>query len=146
VLVLEFARNEPRVLATMVIRAKRRTNFVGDLVDRLPGTWSKLEMNFLRHILGWVRSRAGAIWKAVAPHAGPGISCVDRPSVIRRRRELVIENAMLRHQIVILRRKTPHPRVTMVDRLRLLLATAVLPTWRRALAIVQPETVSAVAS
>src|SRR5450432_3377975 len=28
-------------------------------VDRLPGTWSKLEMTFLRHIVDWVRSRAG---------------------------------------------------------------------------------------
>ena len=47
---------------------------------------------------------------------------------------------MLRHQIVILRRKFPHPRITMFDRLRFLIAAAVLPTWRRALAIVQPET------
>jgi len=47
---------------------------------------------------------------------------------------------MLRHQIVILRRKSPHPKLTTLDRIRLLVAAAVLPTWRRALAIVQPET------
>jgi putative transposase len=98
-------------------------------------------MNFLRHIVGWVRSRVGAIWKAVAPHAGPGVACGAAVDVVRRRRELVIENAMLRHQIVILRRKSPHPRLTTVDRFRLLVAAAVVPTWRRALAIVQPETV-----
>jgi putative transposase len=55
--------------------------------------------------------------------------------------ELVIENALLRQQVVILRRKSPRPRFTAFDRLRFLLAAAVLPTWRRALAIVQPETV-----
>ena len=48
---------------------------------------------------------------------------------------------MLRHQVVILRRKSPHPRLTTFDRFHFLLAAAVLPTWRRALAIVQPETV-----
>ena len=61
--------------------------------------------------------------------------------MVRRRSELVIENAMLRHQIVILRRKSPRPRLTAFDRLRLVVAAAVLPTWRRTLAIVQPDTV-----
>jgi transposase InsO family protein len=98
-------------------------------------------MNFLRHIVDLVRSRAGAIWHAVAPHAGPDGARGVAVDVVRRRRELIIENAMLRHQIVILRRKSPHPRLTAFDRLRLLVAAAVLPTWRRALAIVQPETV-----
>jgi hypothetical protein len=109
-------------------------------VDRLLGTWSKLEMNFLRHIVDWVRSRPGAMWKAVAPHGGPSGVRGVASDIVRSRRELVIENAMLRHQIVILRRKSPHPRLTTVDRLRLLVAAAVLPTSRRALAIVQPET------
>jgi hypothetical protein len=61
--------------------------------------------------------------------------------IVRSRRELVIENAMLRHQVVILRRKYPHSRLTTFDRLRFLVAAAVLPTWRRVLAIVQPQTV-----
>jgi len=98
-------------------------------------------MNFLRHIVDWVRSRAGAMWKAVAPHCGPSGARGVAADIVRSRRELVIENAMLRHQVVILRRKSPHPRLTTFDRLRFLLAAAVLPTWRRALAIVQPETV-----
>ena len=99
-----------------------------------------MEMKILRHIVGWVRSRAGVIWKAVAPHDGPGVLRGVAADAVRSRKELVIENALLRHQIVILRRKSPHPRLTTVDRLRLLVAAAVLPTWRRALAIVQPET------
>jgi hypothetical protein len=96
-------------------------------------------MNYLRQVVDWVRSRAGAIWKAMAPHAGPGVAGGAAVDLVRRRRELVFENAMLRHQIVILRRKSPHPRLTAFDRLQLLVGAAVLPTWRRALAIVQPE-------
>jgi putative transposase len=103
--------------------------------------WSKFEMNCLRYIVNSVASRAGAIWKVVAPLAGPGGADGAAVDAVQCRRELVIENAMLRHQIVILRRKCPHPRLTAFDRLRLLVAAAVLPPWRRALAIVQPETV-----
>jgi hypothetical protein len=88
------------VLATMVIRPKRHRNFVGGPFDRLPGTSSKFGMSFLRRLVNWVRSRAGAVWKAVAPHAGPGVACGAAVDVVRGRRELVIENAMLRHQII----------------------------------------------
>jgi hypothetical protein len=98
-------------------------------------------MNFLRHIVDWVRSSAVAIWKAVVPNTGPSVASGAAVDLVRRRRELVIENAMLRHLIVILRRKSSNPRLTAFDRFRLLVAAAVLPTWRRALAIVQPETV-----
>ena len=98
-------------------------------------------MNLLRHIVGWVRSSAGAMWEAVTPHGGPSVARGVAADIVRSRRELVIENAMLRQQVVILRKKSPHPRLTMCDRLRFLLAAAVLPTWRVALAIVQPEIV-----
>ncbi|HZK73289.1 MAG TPA: hypothetical protein VFD88_04740, partial [Clostridia bacterium] len=74
-------------------------------------------------------------------HDGPSGARGVAADIVRSRRVLVIENAMLRHQVVILRRKSPHPRLTTFDRLRFLLAAAVLPTWRRALTIVQPETV-----
>src|SRR5438552_2956593 len=97
-------------------------------------------MQLLRGIAGWARSTAGAIWRLVAPHGGPGMAGGAAADAARSRRELVMENAMLRHQVMILRRKFPHPKLTTLDRLGLLVAAAVLPTWRRALAIVQPET------
>jgi len=96
-------------------------------------------MNFLLHIVDWVRSRADAIWKAVAPHGGPSGASGVAADIVRSRRELVIENALLRQQVVILRRKSPRPRFTTFDRLRFLLAAAVLPTWRRALALCSPR-------
>jgi hypothetical protein len=97
-------------------------------------------VKLLRGIADWARSTAGAIWRLVAPHAGRGVAGGLAADVARSRRELVLENAMLRHQVTILRRKFPHPKLTTLDRLGLLVAAAVLPTWRRALAIVQPET------
>jgi hypothetical protein len=87
-------------------------------------------MNFLLHIVDWVRSRAGDIWKVVAPHGGPSGACGVAVDIVRSRRELVIENALIGKQVAILRRKSPRPRLTTFDRLRFLLATAVLPTWR----------------
>jgi putative transposase len=77
----------------------------------------------------------------MAPHVEPDVAVGAAVDIVRTRRDLVLENAMLRHQIVILRRKSPRPRLTALDRLGILVAAAVLPTWRRALGIVQPETV-----
>jgi hypothetical protein len=87
--------------------------------------WWKLEMKLLLEIVEWVRARAGVIWRAVAPHAGPSVAGGAAADFGRSGRELVLENAMLRYQVVILRRKSPHPRFTTFDRLRLLLVGAV---------------------
>jgi len=97
-------------------------------------------MKLLGYLADRVRSWVGAIRQVVAPHTGPGVVGGVVADIVQSRRELILENAMLRHQIVILRRKSPRPRFTTFDRLRLLVAAAVMPTWRRALAIVQPET------
>lgn len=95
----------------------------------------------LREIVCWARTRLRVLWSAMAPHVEPDVEVGAAVDIVRMRRDLVLENAMLRHRIVILRRKSPRPRLTALDRLGILVAAAVLPTWRRALGIVQPETV-----
>ncbi len=60
--------------------------------------------------------------------------------LFRSRAVLVAENAMLRQQIVVLRRGVKRPRITRVDRLKLLLTARLTPSWRQALHVVQPET------
>ena len=60
---------------------------------------------------------------------------------VRSQRELIIENAVLRHQVNVLRRRSKRPKLNVVDRLKLLVGARLLPSWRRAIAIVQPETV-----
>ena len=61
--------------------------------------------------------------------------------VCRSRRDLVVENATLRHQINVLRRGSGRRRLGLGDRLRLLLSATLLPSWRNAIVLVQPETV-----
>ena len=60
---------------------------------------------------------------------------------LRSRRELVVENATLRHQVSVLRRSSGHLRLGPSDRLRLLIGAALLPAWRKAIVVVQPETI-----
>ena len=59
----------------------------------------------------------------------------------RSRRELVIENAAHCHQLGVLRRVSGRPHLRLGDRLRLLLSASLLPAWREAIVIVQPETI-----
>src|SRR5687768_438868 len=71
---------------------------------RLPAC-SKVGMKLLRGIADWARSKACGIWRLVAPQVGPGVAGGVGGDVARSRRELVLENALLRHQVLILRRK-----------------------------------------
>jgi putative transposase len=63
----------------------------------------------------------------------------------RSKSELIAENALLRHQLIILRRQVNRPACTKTDRLLLALLARVVRTWKQALFIVQPETRLAVA-
>src|SRR5205823_5902418 len=53
---------------------------------------------------------------------------------------LVAENALLRHQLVVLHRQVGRPVLTPADRLRLILLARLAHGWRSALLLVQPET------
>jgi putative transposase len=59
----------------------------------------------------------------------------------RCRRDLVLENALLRQQLLVLHRQSKRPRLTTGDRGLLVLLAGRLPTWAHALVIVQPATV-----
>ena len=60
--------------------------------------------------------------------------------VPRSKPQLLAENALLRQQLIILRRSTKRPRCTPADRALLVLLASRLPFWRQALLIVQPDT------
>jgi hypothetical protein len=64
----------------------------------------------------------------------------------RSKSQLVAENALLRQQLIILRRQVKRPACTRTDRMLLVLLTRMVRTWKQALFIVQPETRLAVAS
>src|SRR3712207_928749 len=61
--------------------------------------------------------------------------------LVRPRRELLLENAFLRQQVIVLSRAATRPAFTPGDRGLLVLLASHLRTWASALLIVQPETV-----
>ena len=58
----------------------------------------------------------------------------------RSKAELMAENALLRQQLIILKRQVKRPACTKTDRLILVLLAKVVRTWKQALFIVQPDT------
>jgi hypothetical protein len=58
----------------------------------------------------------------------------------RSKSELILENAFLRQQLVILQRQAKRPALTPLDRGLLVMLASRLTTWRNALLIVKPDT------
>jgi hypothetical protein len=59
----------------------------------------------------------------------------------RSRLELVLENMLLRQQLIVLKRQVKRPALTWRDRTLFVLLCSRPRTWKQALLIVQPETV-----
>ncbi len=60
--------------------------------------------------------------------------------LLRSRAELVAENALLRQQLIVLRRSVKQPKLTRHDRWLMVLLSSKLPHWKQALLIIQAET------
>ncbi len=60
--------------------------------------------------------------------------------LVRTKPQLVLENAWLRQQRIVLNRSVKRPCFTPADRERLILLASRLPSWRETLLIVKPET------
>lgn len=58
----------------------------------------------------------------------------------RSKSELVLENALLRQQLIVLQRQGKRPSLTWRDRALFVLLASKLPSWRTTLLIVQPDT------
>jgi hypothetical protein len=59
----------------------------------------------------WVLARVGRLWSQLTPRKSASEIVGVAVDAIRSRRELVIENAVLRHQVNVLRRRRQLPRV-----------------------------------
>jgi hypothetical protein len=59
---------------------------------------------------------------------------------VRSRKELVLENALLRQQVIVLQRQVKHPRLTWHERGIMVVLASQLRQWQSALLIVQPDT------
>jgi hypothetical protein len=60
--------------------------------------------------------------------------------LIRSRSDLVVENALLRQQLIIIKRQIQRPRLTNNDRFRLVILSRFTSFWQQALHIVLPDT------
>src|SRR5262245_60262152 len=77
---------------------------------------------------------------ALHPAAASSLVLGAAADLVRRKPELVVENAFLRQQLIVLARSTRRPRITSADRALLVLLASRRRTWRQALVIVQPAT------
>jgi hypothetical protein len=60
--------------------------------------------------------------------------------ILRTRRALVLENLALRHQLAVLQRTAPRPRLRTADRLLWVLLSRLWSGWTDTVSIVQPAT------
>ncbi len=93
-----------------------------------------------RRLAGIVASIRRAAWvhlwvRPVGMHA-----VATGKDLVRSRRQLIAENALLRQQLIVLRRSSKRPAVTPADRALLVLLAGHVRAWRQALLLVQPET------
>ncbi len=77
---------------------------------------------------------------AATKPAAPPLVAGTLADLLRSKPELVVENALLRQQLAILKRSVKRPRCTPTDRALLVLLASRIRGWRQALHIVQPDT------
>ncbi len=91
---------------------------------------------FARRCIDTVRARVCA-WTTPRPRTLATGLATD---LVRRRHDLLLENAFLRQQVIVLSRGSKRPTFTPRDRALLVLLASRLRTWASALLLVQPET------
>jgi putative transposase len=70
-----------------------------------------------------------------------GLALNAAMDLTRSKPELILENILLRQQLIVLKRQGRRPPLTWRDRTLFVLLASKLPTWKEALVIVQPDTV-----
>src|ERR687886_1067232 len=97
----------------------------------------------LQRLLGAARAATQALRRRLLAATRPAATPLLTGTVAdlaRTKSELLAENALLRHQLIVLQRRVKRPRCTAADRALLVLLASRLRTWRHTLLIVQPET------
>ena len=87
------------------------------------------------------RGVVGRVWKRPVSNsisAGAVVGAVL--DLCCSKQELLLENALLRQQLIVLRRQVKRPQLNKTDRTLLVLLAGRLRSWKSALLIVQPDT------
>ncbi len=90
---------------------------------------------------GTIRAMAAKLWAGFFQWSRPRLVSGALADLTRNRKDLVVENALLRHQVVVLKRAAKRPKLRGRDRVLTVLLSKLSPTWATALHTVQPETV-----
>jgi putative transposase len=90
----------------------------------------------------WARlsSAATQLFRRLTEPARPSLLTGTLADLPRSRADLLSENALLRQQLIVLRRTTKTPRLTWRERLSLLFLARWVPSWKQVLQIIQPDT------
>ncbi len=90
--------------------------------------------------LYYVVDRVEARWKSWTKPAAYALLEATTVDLIRTKPELIAENALLRQQLIVLKRQVKQPIFTPFDRSLLVVLASRVSFWKQALLIVQPET------
>src|SRR6266849_2595675 len=90
----------------------------------------------------WARlsSAASQLLRRLTEPARPNLVTGTLADLPRSRAELLAENALLRQQLLVLRRNTKTPRLTWRERLSLLFLARWIPNWKQGLPMIQRDT------
>ena len=94
----------------------------------------------LRQKFIFILQRAEKRFKRWSRPTNAGLLLGTIADMTRSKSELIVENAFLRQQLIVLRRQTKRPVLTSSDRGLLVVLAGRLRTWRESLLIVKPET------
>jgi hypothetical protein len=105
-------------------------------VDLMFGSWlaslKRIGLSVLQKVQHWISAKTKpASSSQVLETAG---------DLLRSRAELVAENALLRQQVIVLKRSVKQPKLSRHDRWLMVLLSSQLPHWGQALLIIQPDT------
>jgi putative transposase len=93
-------------------------------------------LSFGKHLASWVKQ----ILKQWTKPATAALVIDTLSDMIRNRTELIAENALLRQQLIVLKRQVKQPQFTQGDRIQLVLLARCTRFWHQALHLVQPDT------
>jgi putative transposase len=90
----------------------------------------------MRKFLSWLQERIKSWIKPATP-----VLMIDLLSDLTHSRiDLIVENALLRQQLIILKRQVKRPQLSNSDRIRLVLLSHFTKFWKPTLHIIQPDT------
>jgi hypothetical protein len=80
------------------------------------------------------------VFKDLIKPSNPSLFIGTLSDLTRSRTDLIVENALLRQQLIVLNRQVKRPQLTHHDRFLLILLARCICFWKQALHIIQPDT------